>query len=482
MDMQADRPLGSASGESTPSSPAPSRRSFLAAAGAGAVGLASGSSAGAQRRASGDIDVIVIGGGFAGVTAARDLQKSGLRTLVLEARDRLGGRTWSTEMEGWKVELGGTWIHWAQPFVWSEVSNYGLEIEETPGAAPDRMILLVDGNRRELTEAEVAEAFAGFDRFFREARQAWERPYDMHFRWQELVDRDPISVAQHVASLELTPLQQTIVIGFLEVLAHAPAEQASYVEMLRCWALAGMTYPLFADSLSRYKLTHGTGSLVEAMVADGGFEVRLEAEVQRVRQEGAGVMVELAGGETVAARAVVVAIPLNTLVEVDFSPPLAAAKIAASKERHAGAGFKVFLEVEGDPGKLMTLATSKSHPLGACFTYHQGEPHSLLAGFGVDPSNLEKNTAAWQESLRELLPDIRVTRAFGHGWTLDPYARGTWCNFKPGQLSRYADELGRAEGRLVFASADSTEGWRGFIDGAIASGGRAARAVVAMLS
>ena len=63
------------------------------------------------------VDVVVIGGGFAGVTAARDLQKRGFKVLVLEARDRLGGRTWSTDRNRFHVELGGTWIHWTQPFV-----------------------------------------------------------------------------------------------------------------------------------------------------------------------------------------------------------------------------------------------------------------------------------------------------------------------------------------------------------------------------
>ena len=79
------------------------------------------------------VDVVVIGGGFAGITAARDLQKRGFKVLVLEARDRLGGRTWSEDRNGFHVELGGTWVHWTQPFVWAEKERYGLEVQETPG-------------------------------------------------------------------------------------------------------------------------------------------------------------------------------------------------------------------------------------------------------------------------------------------------------------------------------------------------------------
>ena len=89
-------------------------------------------------------DVVIIGGGFAGVTAARDLQKRGLSTIVLEARDRLGGRTYYEERNGFHVELGGTWIHWTQPFVWAEKERYGLEVQETPGCVAERIAIKID--------------------------------------------------------------------------------------------------------------------------------------------------------------------------------------------------------------------------------------------------------------------------------------------------------------------------------------------------
>jgi monoamine oxidase len=77
-------------------------------------------------------DVVVIGGGFAGVTTARELTRRGHSVLVLEARDRLGGRTFYTEKLGRKLELGGTWVHWFQPHVWAEITRYGLELTQSP--------------------------------------------------------------------------------------------------------------------------------------------------------------------------------------------------------------------------------------------------------------------------------------------------------------------------------------------------------------
>ena len=73
-------------------------------------------------------DVIVVGGGFAGVTAAREAALRGRSVLLLEARDRLGGRTWTAPWEGVPIEYGGGWVHWHQPHTWSEITRAGLRV------------------------------------------------------------------------------------------------------------------------------------------------------------------------------------------------------------------------------------------------------------------------------------------------------------------------------------------------------------------
>ena len=84
-------------------------------------------------------------------------------------------------------------------------------------------------------------------------------------------------------------------------------------------------------------------------------------------------------------------------------------------------------------------------------------------------------------AVRQVLPGAEVQWAVGYDWNADPYARGTWCVFRPGQLTRYLRELQRPEGRVFYASGDNANGWRGFIDGAIESGLRAGREVAAAL-
>ena len=97
-------------------------------------------------RVSDPYDVIVVGGGFAGVTAARECAQRGRRTLLLEARDRLGGRTWSGRWHDVPIEYGGAWVHWHQPHTFSELTRAGLTVSVSDDAA--RAFWYVGGERR----------------------------------------------------------------------------------------------------------------------------------------------------------------------------------------------------------------------------------------------------------------------------------------------------------------------------------------------
>src|SRR5579871_4205719 len=97
-------------------------------------------------------DVIVVGGGFAGVTAAREAALRGRSVLLLEARDRLGGRTWTAPWEGVPIEYGGGWVHWHQPHTWSEITRAGARVALSED--PDGASWHVDGRRRCGTIAE----------------------------------------------------------------------------------------------------------------------------------------------------------------------------------------------------------------------------------------------------------------------------------------------------------------------------------------
>ena len=97
-------------------------------------------------------DVIVVGGGFAGAKAAREAALRGSRVVLLEGRDRLGGRTWTAEWRGHRIEYGGGWVHWHQPHTFSEITRAGLTVELSDD--PEVTAWYVGDDRRTGTIAE----------------------------------------------------------------------------------------------------------------------------------------------------------------------------------------------------------------------------------------------------------------------------------------------------------------------------------------
>jgi monoamine oxidase len=429
-----------------------------------------------------DYDVIIIGGGFAGVTAAREVRKAGLRCVILDARDRLGGRTWSSELAGHPVELGGTWIHWIQPHVWAEVTRYGLAVGESPGlAAPGHCVWLTGGQRKTGSPEQLFGLLAeGATQFCTEAAHVFPRPYEPFFA-EGVTALDQLSVQDRLNSLGLSAEERDVFSGFWSSFCQAPCTEAGLVTMLRWWALGQRDFTLLMDATVRYKLHDGTKSLLEAMLADGQPEVRLSTPVSRVEQEAEQVRITTHSGASLSAQAAVIAVPLNVLSTITFAPSLSIGKQAAARERQASRGLKVVALVRGVPNDFFGIAPD-SYPLTALASEREEPDGVLMVGFGPDAQAFDVNDRqAVQQVIRQFLPEAEVVAVRGHDWTADPFAGGTWSIFRPQQLTRYLRELQRAEGRLLFAGSDVASGWNGFIDGAIETGLRVGREVVQLV-
>lgn len=465
-----------------------SRRGFLRGTGAGAVALAGAgvmanamaASSNGCKTAGCDYDVVVIGGGFAGVTAARDSRKNGYKTLVLEARNRLGGRTFSSQFAGHKVELGGTWIHWTQPFVWGETQRYGLEVIESPEKSESpvqTMVILAEGKRTKLVGEELLPVMQAFESYFADVREMWERPYDSSFRWEKLIEMDHLSARDRLDQLQLDPVLHTAVDAYLTSMAHCSSDEVSFNEMARWWALVGLNLPILNDMAMRYTFKDGTVSLINAMIEDGKPDVRLSTPVKKVEDKGDHVIITTLRGERIVAGSVILALPLNVLPDIEFSPALDPMLLQASKERHTGKGVKVIIKVKGQAagkGKLYGLANSES-PLSVMLTYSKAEDHTLFIGFGPDPTKLDVlDRDSVQQAVSAFFPEMEVEDCFGYDWNLDPYSKGTYANYRPGWYGKYVKHFGKDHGRMLFAQGDNGDGWHGFIDGAISAGGKAA--------
>ncbi|HUO72735.1 MAG TPA: NAD(P)/FAD-dependent oxidoreductase [Solirubrobacteraceae bacterium] len=417
-------------------------------------------------------DVIVVGGGFAGVTAAREAAVRGCSVLLMEARDRLGGRTWTAPWNGSVIEYGGGWVHWHQPHTWSEITRAGLEVELSADA--QRAGWYVAGQRRSGTIAERdAIARRGWDKFVDGVREALPLPYEPLYARDALARFDRLTIAERLRELSLSEEERDVLAAELESLAHAPLSDAGAVSVLRWHGLSGYSLELTQFTGGRITLRRGTGALLDAIARGAAFERRLEAPVSRVVQRAGRVEIETRGGDAYIGRAAVVAVPLNALGAIEFEPALSEGKRQAIALGQASRGIKIFLHARGE--SVLQNAIRPRHPFGYLDTEELlDDGTQLLIGFGIDAQRCDAaDRHSLQLELDEILPGYQLIDATAHDWLADEFSRGTWAIHRPGWYEHHHAEMRRPEGRVLLAGSDLADGWAGFIDGAIESGLRA---------
>lgn len=427
------------------------------------------------------IDTLIVGGGFAGVSAARELTQLGENVVLIEARDRLGGRTWTSNFEGRPVELGGAYVHSTQPFVWTEIQRYGLHADSVP--SDDLKIIYYDGNQPTEIDgfAWIDEMIPVFQTYFEPSSTVLPRPYDAKANWELMCSMDDKTASEHLDEMELTPMQRTTLTAFIEVCSHNTIENASYIEMMRWYALSGNNLPALIESVATYKIREGTNTLINSMVSDSNADVRLSTRVLKIEQNSEGVHVFTDNGDSIFAKKVLVTVPMNVVDQIEFNPEIDEARINAAKEKHAGEGFKVFLLAKGNLGGLWCCSASANCPLMSISGDHFSDDRTVLVAFGHSKSDVNLDDHLQMQTwMRNFIPDIEIIKSTGHEWNGDPYSLGTFCTYRPSQMSKYFDALQKNEGSIYFAGGDIGDGWRGFIDGAIGSGITTARRMANM--
>jgi pseudooxynicotine oxidase len=414
-------------------------------------------------------DVIVVGGGFAGVTAARECALRGRDTLLLEARDRLGGRTWSARWNGTPIEYGGAWVHWHQPHTFSELTRAGLAVNVSDEAA--RAAWYVGDERRAGTiEERDAIARRGWDRFVEGVQTALPQPHAPLSAPSELARLDRLSIAERMGELELDAEERAVLTAELESLAHAPLQTAGAVSVLRWHALSGYSLALTQFTGGRVTIDGGTGSLLASIRDAAPFDVQLETPVATIAASDDGIEVIARDGTVHAARVVVVAVPVNALGAVAFDPALPDDKRAAIAAGQASRGIKVMFRVRGPAMALNAIRPG--HPFGYLASEAVGDDGTqLLIGFGPDARGRDwEDLAALQRQLDAILPGYELLDATAHDWYADEFSQGTWAIHRPGWYGEHHAAMRRPEGRVLLAGSDIANGWAGFIDGAIESG------------
>ena len=414
-------------------------------------------------------DVIIVGGGFAGLTAARECALPGRRTLLLEGRDRLGGRTWNTQWNGMTVEYGGQWVHWHQPHAFAELTRAGLAVKISDKA--DRVQWYVGDERRSGTHDERdAIARRGWDQFVDGVHEALPQPHAPLSALPELTRFDRLSVADRLAELDLDDEEHDVLAAELESVTHSPLSDAGALSILRWHALSGYSLELTQGTGGQATIDGGTGALLAAIAGGADYDRRLSTPVAAVEQRGERVEVHTREGEIFGARAVVVAVPLNTLGAIDFSPSLPEDKQQAIALGQASRGVKIMIHARGE--ETLQSSIRPGHAFGFLDSETlYGDGTQMMIGFGPDSERCSaEDVAGVQAGLDELVPGYEVVGATAHDWLGDEFSRGTWAIHRPGWYEHHHAAMRRAEGNVILACSDLANGWAGFIDGAIESG------------
>lgn len=472
----------------------PSRRAFLRTGLAATTAAAFGSrlpGATAPRR------VFVLGAGLAGLSAALELLDAGIDVTVLEARSRPGGRVHTVRgqlADDLYAEMGAVSVFdnhvatvgWARrlgvdldPVHVSGATVYhlgGTRVVEGPGAA---WPVALEGAERGLSRAELWDRYVGS--FLREVSQdeLGAQPAARLMRY------DRVSFAEFLrergASTEAVRLLR---LGVAD-LGGAGVERTSALHILRD---LGHRVP----RKEVFTIRGGSDRLPRAFAARLGERIRYGAAVVDLEQDAGSVRVGwMQGGTRVGESCdrVVCTLPFPLLRDVKVSPPFSEGKRRAVLEVPYSTVVRVYVQTRRrfwtDEGLNGTAFTDQ--PIMSVFDRGLGQPgprgilETYTAGAqGVALSDLDERTRVTrvQEQMTRVFPGLasNAEGAFSKCWRDDPWSRGAYAYFTPGQMEALSPYLGSVEGRVHFAG-DHTSAWPGWMQGALESGHRAAEEV-----
>ncbi|HEV7261052.1 MAG TPA: NAD(P)/FAD-dependent oxidoreductase [Bosea sp. (in: a-proteobacteria)] len=415
----------------------------------------------ARNARAADVDVIVIGAGAAGLAAAHDLKAAGRKAIVLEARDRVGGRAFTDASLGPSYDAGAMFIHWAERNPWVRIAReLGIETRnESWGGG-----FQVFASGKPMPEADRQRRRGAFGQIDRRLDAA-----DLSRR--DLSIRDLLS--------DLGPDVSPIASSGLLLSIGEESDRISARDYQRLWAGDDLVVP------------SGYGNLVARHGA--GLDIRLNQPVSAIRWDGPDVAVTTPAG-TLHANACIVTVPVGVLKAgtIRFTPALPSRTRNALDGLGMGALTKIALKVEGErfgiaPGTSFLEAGSPSRLMN--FDMFPEGKDLVIAYCGGDYAR--ELSVAGPEAARahvtELLTQMvgadigkAVTEMAFPAWWTDPFSRGSYSVCLPGRAAA-REQLAEPIGGRIFIAGEATAGGGAMTVGGATLAGRTAAAAVARI-
>lgn len=292
--------------------------------------------------------------------------------------------------------------------------------------------------------------------------------------------RDRFNQIQH----DLSPSEHTVLEGLLVSLCGAKPENAGFFDLLRLWALCSYSLDGLVRAVTAFRLRDGQSAFARQFFQEALDTQKLayvfDCPITSVTDHGHEVEAKARSGQSFRGRRLICTIPHNVLGNIEFSPCLERPKVDAIRVGHVNQSTKVNAEVKS--GELRSWEGvvyphgRLIHGAGEGLTPSENT-HVVCFGAAVNPLQPEKNIDDTLEAVKMFHDPMDVERLVFHNWNDDQYSNGGWSWLSPTVATRCLDPLRDSHGNVVFASADWALAWRGFIDGAIEEGTRAAMAV-----
>ena len=448
-----------------------------------------------------DRDVVIVGAGPAGLTAARELQKAGLSVAVLEARDRVGGRTWTDTIDGAMLEIGGQWVSPDQTALLELLDELGLKTYDRYRDGQS-VYIGADGKRTlytgdsfpvsDTTAAEMDKLTALLDSLAAEigATEPWAHP-----KAREL---DTISfhhwLRQNSSDEEACNNIGLFIAGGM---LTKPAHAFSALQAVLMAASAGsFTHLTDEDFILDKRVVGGMQQVSLLQAAELGDDVVPSSPVRTINwdESGTGHRVTVVSDRaTVNARFVIMAVPPNLYSRVSYNPPLPRRQHQMHQHQSLGLVIKVH-------AVYSTPFWREDGLSGTCFgadalvqevydnTNHE-DPRGTLVGFVSDEkadAMFELSAAERRRAILESIAGFLGEKAlepevyYESDWGSEEWTRGAYAaSYDLGGLHRYGKDQHAPVGPIYWASSDlAAEGYQ-HVDGAVRMGRRIAARITA---